>query len=467
VAGKNGFHILIVDDEPGILRGLSDLFKSEGFLVHAEQDIPGALKIADDYNLDVAIIDVRLKNSISGTSLLAALKERDPELPVLLITGFGSVESAVEAMHLGAADYILKPIDNSHILEKVRNNIELVRLKHDNLYLHSELREKYCTSEIVTTNPVVLHQLEIADRVKQSAAPVLICGESGTGKEVMARYIHFTSNRKDQPFICVNCAALSESLLLSELFGHEKGAFTGAFEKRLGKFELADRGTLFLDEIGDMSLEVQAKLLRVLEQSCFERLGGSRSVSVDIRIISATNKPVQQLVKEGGLRTDLYYRINVVQLYLPPLRERRADIPLLVDHFIHVYNKRYNRRVRGISNAVLQRWMAYGWPGNVRELQNIVNQGVLLSTSDQIEMFGFEMPDGGVTTNSQRIFNPQRDGSLPEYVKQITAEIEWASIERVLRDCAHNQSKAAEVLKITRKTLAKKMSARNRLPTDL
>ena len=457
MACSNGSHILIVDDEAGILRGLSDLFGTEGFIVHAEQTMPGALRVADDYDLDIAIVDIRLKHAVSGTTLLTALKERDPELPVLMITGYGSVESAVEAMHLGAADYILKPIDNSHILDKVQKHIELVRLKHDNLYLHGELREKYCSSDIVTADPDMLHQLQVADRIKQSNAPVLLCGESGTGKEIMARYIHFTSNRKDRPFVCVNCAALSESLLLSELFGHEKGAFTGAFEKRLGKFELADTGTLFLDEIGDMSLEVQAKLLRVLEQSCFERLGGSRSVSVDIRIISATNKPVAQLVQEGKVRTDLYYRINVVQLILPPLRQRRTDIPLLADHFIRMYNRRYNRKVMGVSDVVMRSWMVYHWPGNVRELQNVVNQGVLLSASDQIELLGVEYPGGNMQAQPKRLFDPQRDESLQSFVKQAAGEIEKASIEHVLRECSSNQSKAAGILHMTRKTLAKKI----------
>ncbi|PKL21246.1 MAG: hypothetical protein CVV48_08910 [Spirochaetae bacterium HGW-Spirochaetae-4] len=463
MACANGSHILIVDDEAGILRGLSDLFGTEGFIVHAEQTMPGALRVADDYDLDIAIVDIRLKHAVSGTTLLTALKERDPELPVLMITGYGSVESAVEAMHLGAADYILKPIDNSHILDKVQKHIELVRLKHDNLYLHGELREKYCASDIVTADPEMLHQLQVADRIKQSNAPVLLCGESGTGKEIMARYIHFTSNRKDRPFVCVNCAALSESLLLSELFGHEKGAFTGAFEKRLGKFELADTGTLFLDEIGDMSLEVQAKLLRVLEQSCFERLGGSRSVSVDIRIISATNKPVAQLVQEGKVRADLYYRINVVQLMLPPLRQRRTDIPLLADHFIRLYNRRYNRKVMGVSDAVMRSWMVYHWPGNVRELQNVVNQGVLLSASDQIELLGVEYPGGSMQAQPKRLFDPQRDESLQSFVKQAAGEIEKASIEHVLRECSSNQSKAAGILQMTRKTLAKKIQE-NHIP---
>lgn len=449
--------ILIVDDEVGILRGLSDFFECEGYVVHAKQDIPGAMKIVEDFDIDIAIVDIRLKHDESGTDLLAVLKERDSDLPVVMITGFGSVESAVDAMHAGAADYILKPIDNSHLLEKVRRNIELVRLKQDNQYLSSELREKYCASDVVTANPAMLHQLELADKVKQSNVPVLLCGESGTGKEIVARYIHFTGNRKDRPFICVNCAALSESLLLSELFGHEKGAFTGAFGKRLGKFELADTGTLFLDEIGDMSLDVQAKLLRVLERSCFERLGGSRSVSVDIRIISATNKPVVQLVREGKLRTDLYYRINVVRLELPPLRERREDIPLLAQHFIQQYNQRYRKHIKGVADSVMRAWMDYRWPGNVRELQNVVNQGVLLSAPGQNELMAVPYPGASPQIVQDNIFDPNLHDSLESCVRQTVQELEKASIERILGTCSYNQSKTAEILHITRKTLAKKM----------
>jgi DNA-binding NtrC family response regulator len=449
--------ILIVDDEVGILRGLSDFFECEGYVVHAKQDIPGAMKIVEDFDIDIAIVDIRLKHDESGTDLLAVLKERDSDLPVVMITGFGSVESAVDAMHAGAADYILKPIDNSHLLEKVRRNIELVRLKQDNQYLSSELREKYCASDVVTANPAMLHQLELADKVKQSNVPVLLCGESGTGKEIVARYIHFTGSRKDRPFICVNCAALSESLLLSELFGHEKGAFTGAFGKRLGKFELADTGTLFLDEIGDMSLDVQAKLLRVLERSCFERLGGSRSVSVDIRIISATNKPVVQLVREGKLRTDLYYRINVVRLELPPLRERPEDIPLLAQHFIQQYNQRYRKHIKGVADSVMRAWMDYRWPGNVRELQNVVNQGVLLSAPGQNELMAVPYPGASPQIVQDNIFDPNLHDSLESCVRQTVQELEKASIERILGTCSYNQSKTAEILHITRKTLAKKM----------
>ena len=449
--------ILIVDDEVGILRGLSDFFECEGYVVHAKQDIPGAMKIVEDFDIDIAIVDIRLKHDESGTDLLAVLMERDSDLPVVMITGFGSVESAVDAMHAGAADYILKPIDNSHLLEKVRRNIELVRLKQNNQYLSSELREKYCASDVVTANPAMLHQLELADKVKQSNVPVLLCGESGTGKEIVARYIHFTGNRKDRPFICVNCAALSESLLLSELFGHEKGAFTGAFGKRLGKFELADTGTLFLDEIGDMSLDVQAKLLRVLERSCFERLGGSRSVSVDIRIISATNKPVVQLVREGKLRTDLYYRINVVRLELPPLRERREDIPLLAQHFIQQYNQRYRKHIKGVADSVMRAWMDYRWPGNVRELQNVVNQGVLLSAPGQNELMAVPYPGASPQIVQDNIFDPNLHDSLESCVRQTVQELEKASIERILGTCSYNQSKTAEILHITRKTLAKKM----------
>lgn len=449
--------IVIVDDEVGILRGLSDLFQREGFTVYATENMEDALRIADTYNLSVAVIDIRLKNNILGTELLAALKKRDPDLPVIMITGFGSIESAVDAMRQGAADYILKPIDNAHILDIVRKNIQLVRLKNDNLYLHHELRDNFYSHEIVTEDPKVLELLELADRVKNSRVPVLLSGESGTGKEIMARYIHFSSNRKDNPFVCVNCAALSESLLLSELFGHEKGSFTGAVEKRVGKFELADRGTLFLDEIGDMSPNVQAKMLRVLEESSFERVGGTRSIAVDIRIITATNKHMPELIASGRFREDLFYRINVVNLDLPPLRERSKDIPLLVDHFIGKYNKRYNKAVSGVTREVLGTWERYKWPGNIRELQNIINQAVLLSTGPLIESPGM---CAGTQPYGQDVagFNPEKHGSLKEYVRGTTARLEKSIIEHALASNRYNRSKTAKELQITRKTLAKKIT---------
>ncbi|TFG59301.1 MAG: sigma-54-dependent Fis family transcriptional regulator [Spirochaetales bacterium] len=438
--------ILIVDDEPGILHGLSGLFKREGFTVFTGDDAPSALVHTENNSFEIAILDIRLKNGYPGTDLLKELKARDPDLPVIMITGFGSVESAVGAMKLGASDYILKPLDNSRILDVVRRNIELTRLKNDNIYLRNELRENLYSHDIVTEDPVFLSLIEMADRVKNSQAAVLLGGESGTGKEIMARYIHFTSERKDGPFVCVNCAALSESLLLSELFGHEKGSFTGAVEKRLGKFELANKGTLFLDEIGDMSIDIQAKLLRVLEESSFERVGGTRQIAVDIRVITASNKSITELITAGKFRKDLYYRINTVNLRLPSLRDRPEDIPPLADYFIRKYNLHYRKKVTGVSPEVMSVWKNYGWPGNVRELQNIINQAVLLSEGEVITGPGIETrkqeTESGVE-GSNPVFEFSRYGTHRDFMRAVTAFHERELIEGMLVRFAYNQSKTA------------------------
>lgn len=453
--------ILIVDDEAGILHGLSGLFRREGFTVYAEEDASGALAQSEKTSLDIAVLDIRLKNGNSGTELLKELKARDPDLPVIMITGFGSVESAVLSMKQGASDYILKPIDNAHILDVVRKNIELVRLKNDNVYMRNELRENLYSHDIITKNPVFLALIETADRVKNSQAAVLLSGESGTGKEILARYIHFTSERKDGPFVCVNCAALSETLLLSELFGHEKGSFTGAVEKRLGKFELANKGTLFLDEIGDMSLDVQAKLLRVLEESSFERVGGTRRISVDIRVITASNKHIPDLISSGQFRNDLYYRINIVNLHLPNLRDRSEDIPLLADYFIRRYKQRYGKSVTGVSPDVMRLWKTYDWPGNVRELQNVINQAVLLSSGAIIERPGIETspPKTGAGAGCPKPgFDFSSYGSYKDYMRAVTAFHERELIESMLERFACNQTRTAKALCVTRKTLAGKIA---------
>ena len=322
-------------------------------------------------------MDVRLKGEHSGVDLLKELKRLEPDLVVLIITGYGSVDTAVASLKGGAADYFLKPIDNTRLLESVRKNLEMRALASENRFLKDELVQR-SPHTFVTRDPALTALIAAADKVKNQSVTVLITGESGAGKEVLARYIHFGGSRREASFIGLNCAALSESLLLSELFGHERGAFTGAVERKRGKFELADGGTLFLDEIGDMSLEVQAKLLRVIEESAFERLGGVKRITVDVRILSATNKDLPALIKQGKFREDLYYRINVVSFHLPPLRKRRGDIPLLVEHFLAKYSERYVRERVPLTRPRWRRSPRMTGPGNVRELENVVNRIVLL-----------------------------------------------------------------------------------------
>jgi len=495
--------ILIVDDEEGIRHGLTRLFEGEGYAVACAEDAAQAESIASTQKIDIAILDVRLKGTASGLDLLARLKSEDSDLPVIIITGYGSIESAIEAMKRGASDYILKPVDNEALLALVRRNLEVAQLKRDNRYLKKELLQTTYKRNIITKNPEILNIIARLDSVKDSTASILITGESGTGKEVFARYIHFTSTRSAGPFVSINCAALSEELLLSELFGHEKGAFTGAIERKIGKFELADHGTLFLDEIGDMSPSIQAKLLRVLEENSFERVGGTKRISVDIRVVAATNHDIHELIRTGKFRSDLYYRIAIVEIKLPPLRERIEDIPYLAEFFINMYAERYNKRIDGISPEVMQRWRSYRWPGNIRELQNVIHQAVLLCTGSRIEAdtllncgneaAGAE-PEAGLEARQEAQpkarpvavseaepatasgaaeaagieqgrpavpgggdFQPERYPSLKELGEAAAAYYERMRIESALAQASGNKSRAARALGITRKTLLEKL----------
>jgi len=460
--------VLIVDDEEGIRLALEKFFRREGFEVASAATAEEAIELAEASYFAAAVLDVRLGGVDRGAELLGELRAREPDLSAVMVTGYGSVESAVRAMKEGASDYILKPVDNERLLDAVRRSIELARLRRDNAYLRRELITKVYSHDIVTRDPRYLALIELADRVKDSEATVLLTGESGTGKEVMARYIHFTGARRDKPFVGINCAALSESLLLSELFGHERGSFTGAVERRIGKFELAHRGTLFLDEIGDMSLQVQSKLLRVLEESSFERVGGAKSIEVDIRVIAATNKDLPELIRRGEFRDDLYYRINIVNLRLPPLRERRGDIPELVGYFIAKYAAKYNRPVADASSEVMDLWSRHDWPGNVRELQNAVNQAVLLCRGRTIDLAtlataqGREAPipsAGPPRPGLARL--PEEDLSsfttLKSLRDEVTARYERRLIEAALRRNNGNKSRTAAELDVTRKTLAEKI----------
>ncbi len=449
-------NILIVDDEEGIRYGLTRFFEREGFSVFATEDYSEALEIVRKTQIATVLLDIRLRGSGDGISLLKDMLNIEPELSAIMITGHGSITSSVAAMKLGASDYILKPIDNNILLETVKKNLELKNLRDENSFLKRELIHNLFQYDFITNNEQVKDIFTIADKIKDTKTSVLITGESGTGKEVLAKYIHFTSNRKDGNFVSINCAALSDSLLLSELFGHEKGSFTGAVERKIGKFELADHGTLFLDEIGDMPLGIQAKFLRVLEENSFERVGGTKSVHTDVRIITATNRNLKELIAKGLFRSDLYFRLNVISIMLPPLRERPEDIFLLITYFIRKYNEKYNKNVSGLSRELVQKVSSYPWPGNIRELQNLINQAVLLSEGEEIRSFNFfdTMVDSDVPPCLAGVIS---DGlSLNSAMERISAYYEKKILIEALKK-NKTRTKAAESLGITRKTLYRKI----------
>jgi len=451
------YALLIVDDEEGIRHGLGNFFRKNNFTVYTSGDIETAVKTAKENSIDAAIIDLRLKGEGSGIDLLKELRRIEPDLVEIVITGYGSIDTAVSSIKEGAADYIVKPIDNKKLLDCVNKNLEIRRLKSENVYLRRELMDQSTAGTFVTNNPGMKGLLERADRIKNSPVTIMITGESGTGKEVLARYIHFTSSRRDGKFVTINCAALSETLLLSELFGHERGAYTGAIERQIGRFEIADKGTLFLDEIGDMSLDIQAKLLRVIEENGFERVGGTRRISVDARIVVATNRELTKLIAEGRFREDLYYRINVVSFHLPPIRTRKEDIPALIDHFVQKYNRRYNKKLAGFDREAVDALTGHGWPGNVRELENVVNQVVLLSEGS---IAGLRDLKGSTFRGRSEDFSPLEVDCTRPFKKAMAEAVgrwERELVGRALEKNAFNRSKTARELSVTRKTLAEKI----------
>jgi len=373
--------ILIADDEPLVQDLLSEVLKREGYQVTLVKDGYSALKKIQESYFDLVITDVRMPK-IDGLTLLKKVKELSPATSVIVITAYGSIDDAVEAMKRGACDYLTKPILPDQIKILIQKVCQYQDLLRENRYLRSEINNLYTSSQLIGESPLMKEVYKMIAKAAPTKSTVLIYGETGTGKELVARAIHYTSLRRKKPFIKVNCAALPEELLESELFGYEKGAFTGAIEKKEGRFELAHTGTLLLDEISETSPGFQAKLLRVLQEEEFERVGGTKTIKVDVRIIATTNINPREAVEKGKLREDLYYRLNVIPIYLPPLRERRGDIPLLVRYFLKKYNRQNGRKVRGITSECLEVINQYQWPGNIRELENAIQRAVVISEKE-------------------------------------------------------------------------------------
>ncbi|KPJ98910.1 MAG: Fis family transcriptional regulator [Desulfobacterales bacterium SG8_35] len=454
--------ILVVDDEPNYLVVLSELLKDEGFEVLTAQRGEEAFRIAEEADLDLVITDMRMPG-MDGVELLRAIKSYNANLPVIMITAFGEVEKAVIAMKAGAYNYLVKPFNNEELLVNIRKAIEHYFLLRENLRLRDEARTRYGFASIIGKNARMQEIYRLIEKVAPTPASVLITGESGTGKELVARAIHVNSPREKAPFISVNCAALPETLLESELFGHERGAFTGATSLRKGRFELADSGTLFLDEIGDIPLSLQSKLLRVLQERSFERVGGDRSINVDVRIITATNRDLKNEVDEGRFREDLYYRLNVLHIHLPPLRERADDIPMLTEHFISKFSRMLNKPDLKISGEALRYLVGLPWEGNVRELENTIERAAILC-SEQIIKPEDVHPDI-VSGKEEKYWSPDVDlekflpANLP--LPEVLSGVEERMVKRALEEADYVQTRAADALGITKSLLQYKMKKYN------
>ncbi len=440
------YRILIVDDEKSQREQLSGFLKKQGFNVTTAESGMEAISLCKDKSFEVALIDLKMPG-MDGIELLKKLKESNPEIQVIMMTAYGSVDTAVDAMKLGAYHYVNKPINLEELKLNINKALEGYHILVENKYLKEQLEEKYKDVHIIGNSKAIKEVLSTVSRVAKTKSTVLVKGASGTGKELVARAIHALSDRADQRFIPVSCAALPETLFESELFGHERGAFTGAIKRREGRFELADGGTLFLDEVGDIPLETQVKLLRVIESQEFDRLGGKETLKVDVRIISATNQDLERKIREKSFREDLYYRLNVISILIPPLRERKEDILLLVDHFIKKANQKCGRAIKGITPEVKDIILNYDWPGNVRELENVIERGVVLSRTDVIDKG--DLPYFGLVSDKSFEHVPPASLSLKD--------VEKDHILRVLKEANWNLNKAAEILGIHRNTLRLKM----------
>jgi two-component system NtrC family response regulator len=450
--------ILIVDDEKNYLLVLSEVLQDEGYEVLTAQGGHEALDIQKSSDLDLILTDMKMPG-MDGIELLENIKALDPDLPVIMMTAHGTVDKAVEAMQKGAYSYILKPFDNERLTIYVKKAVSLYQVVKDNRLLRETVESQYRFGNFIGKSKAIRDVFETIRKVAPSNATVLIEGESGTGKELVAKSIHFNSSRRDKPFIAVNCSALAENLLESELFGHEKGAFTGAVARKKGRFELADHGTLFLDEIGELSQNLQVKLLRVLQEKTFELVGGTRPITADIRVITATNKNLREEMLRGRFREDLFYRLNVVRIELPPLKQRKEDIRLLVNHFINKYapERKVNIPVKGVDQEVDRLFFDYSWPGNVRELENLIERVMILCPNDTVRVSDLPKDFRDNVHNALHLEGIPSDAPLYETL----ASIEKAMIERALKMTDNVQAHAAAMLGIGKSGLNQKIKKYN------
>ena len=451
---KTNFHILVVDDEAAQRQSIAGFLKKKEYSVESRENVEQGIAYVAQNPVDLILTDFKMPDG-TGEDLLMAVKKINPAIQVIVMTAYGSIESAVKLMKNGAYDYLQKPIELEellHVIERVREHLSLVS---ENTFLRQQLAEKFRFDAIISNSGEMEHVLNTAGRVAPSKATVLLRGESGTGKELVAHAIHQASDRKDQPFIVVNCAALPETLIDSELFGYEKGAFTGAERRHIGKFEQAQGGTLFIDEVGDIPLALQVKLLRAIQFGQVQRIGGSETLELDVRIVAATNRPLEEMIQQGQFREDLFYRLNVVMLHIPPLRDRRSDIPPLVQAFLYRYALQNQKNVASISKEAMDALMRYEFPGNVRELENIIHRAVLLTREDAITTR--DLPTGVLSPSVSEpasATDALTVGDLNEQVESLEKKL----ITEALRQSQGNQVKAAELLRISERTLRYKLS---------
>jgi DNA-binding NtrC family response regulator len=446
--------ILIVEDKESMVEMLKETLEAEGYGIVSARDGMEGIRHLKEGRVDLVLTDLKLPKK-DGIDVLIAAKEENQRIPVIVMTAYGSIETAVEAMKKGAFDFITKPFDTDHLLMLIKRALETQRLLTENILLKEEFASKLGLPRIVGKSEKIAEVAQMVQKVAPTKTTALLLGESGTGKELFARAIHNLSHRRNYPFVPINCAAIPRELLESELFGHEKGSFTGADAKKLGKFELADKGTIFLDEVGDMDLGLQSKLLRAIEEGEIERVGGVKGIKVDVRIVAASNKDLEKAVEEKKFREDLYYRLNVFPIKIPPLRERREDIPLLVEYFINNYCLEIKTPVKSISKEALDILISYLWKGNVRELENAIERAIILC-------------DGGVIIPEHVILSQQSalestighlpiEGTLEDVAKEALRIAETQRIIKALKETKGNKSRAAEILQVSYKTLLTKI----------
>jgi len=437
--------ILIVDDEASVRDSLYQWFRADGYRVDTADEATSALNKLQENPWDIVLLDIKMPG-MDGIELQQRIKQIDKNIVTIIMTAYASVDTAIQALKDGAFDYVTKPVDPDDLSKLIRNAVEKRRLVTENIQLRQQIEELLLPDEVVGESPAIKKVMEMVNTVAKTDSTVMILGESGTGKELIARAIHSRSSRRYFPIITINCGAYPEGLLESELFGHEKGAFTGALYRRKGKLEMADKGTLFLDEIGNISEKMQMDLLRVIETKNFTRLGGDKAIDVDFRVICATNKDLDKAIKEGTFREDLYYRLKVFSLVLPPLRERRSDIPLIANYFLGKYAQSMNKNVADFSPRALEMFTGYDWPGNIREVRNVVERAMVVAQGSQIQVEDISFPFPSPT-------QPASGASLEE--------VEKDQIVKILNQTKGNIAQAAEILKISRLTIYNKIEKYN------